>query len=327
MYKIEDPAGNLIEIPENFLEDYEYFSNSNIKDAVNYYHENGYVVIRNAVDDSLLDSVNKHFDDEIMPYDGYLYRQTGGNPEKNKFNSNGQIVNPILNIHDLLTKKTNQFRTKGLEALTNPVNISFTNEVFNAPPVLVQSMYFHGNAETWGHQDSYYLDSENFGTMVAGWIALEDIGPGAGRFFIYPKSNRLGLMKNTGSLSVAKNHSGYKKEIIKWMQENELQCRAPALKKGDVLFWNANTVHGSLKTTDPEMSRRSLTCHFIPQGDRFIQFHSREIALNLSKFNGIDIHNPKPLNSLRRRSILYFETRFPKTFQWLKWRAVAFIIK
>ena len=120
MYKIEDPAGNLIEIPENFLEDYEYFSNSNIKDAVNYYHENGYVVIRNAVDDSLLDSVNKHFDDEIMPYDGYLYRQTGGNPEKNKFNSNGQIVNPILNIHDLLTKKTNQFRTKGLEALTNP---------------------------------------------------------------------------------------------------------------------------------------------------------------------------------------------------------------
>ena len=33
-------------------------------------------------------------------------------------------------------------------------------------------MYFEGNSATWEHQDSYYLDDEDTGSMLACWIAL-----------------------------------------------------------------------------------------------------------------------------------------------------------
>jgi len=36
------------------------------------------------------------------------------------------------------------------------------------------------------------------------------------------------------------------------------------LKKGDVLFWNSRTVHGSLETKNPKYSRKSLTAHYLP---------------------------------------------------------------
>ena len=48
--------------------------------------------------------------------------------------------------------------------------------------MIVQSMYFEGNSVTWEHQDSYYLDDEIVGNMIAGWVALENIKANAGRF-------------------------------------------------------------------------------------------------------------------------------------------------
>jgi phytanoyl-CoA hydroxylase len=48
-------------------------------------------------------------------------------------------------------------------------------------------MYFEGNPVTWPHQDTYYLNAEEIGRMTAVWVATEDIGPGAGQFFVCPK--------------------------------------------------------------------------------------------------------------------------------------------
>lgn len=327
MYEMKTPCGKIISIPNDVSEDNKYFTEVSLTDAVQYYIEYGYVVIRSAVNQDLLTKCNKYFDEEIIPYQGYIYRQTGGNPEKNKFNSQNHVMNPILNIQDLPSKNIVQFKEAGLNIITSAIFQKFSQALWGKAPVLVQSMYFHGNSQTWAHQDSYYLDSSNYGQMFAGWVAAEDIHPGAGRFFIYPKSHKHGLMKNTGALSVAGGHAEYKKKIIEWVDNNGLECRAPALKKGDVLIWNANTVHGSLGSNVMNETRRSLTCHFIPDGDSFMQFHSRKIKLKLREANGIKYHSPKPLDSLKRKSILLIETTFPKTFQKMKWAAVKFFTK
>ena len=70
--------------------------------------------------------------------------------------------------------------------------------------MIVQSMYFEGNSVTWEHQDSYYLDDEITGTMIAGWIALEDIECDAGRFFICPKSHLFDYAKM--DLKIGRRH-------------------------------------------------------------------------------------------------------------------------
>lgn len=129
--------------------------------------------------------------------------------------------------------------------------------LFGEAGKLVQSMYFEGNPATWPHQDTYYLDAQQIGRMTAAWIAVEDIAPGAGRFFIYPKSHLLTLAKNSGE------HDRYKKHVLEIIESNGFECRAPALEEGDVLLWAAKTIHGSLvrrfRPPAPSLRRRRCT--------------------------------------------------------------------
>jgi len=59
-------------------------------------------------------------------------------------------------------------------------------------------------------------------------------------------------------------HSVWQQKMAEYLKEHESEVRAPALRKGDVLFWNSRTIHGSLPTQDPKYSRRSLTAHYLP---------------------------------------------------------------
>jgi phytanoyl-CoA hydroxylase len=197
--------------------------------------------------------------------------------------------------------------------------------LLGAPGKLVQSMYFEGNPATWAHQDTYYLDAEEVGRMTAAWIAVEDIDDGAGRFFIYPGSHRIDLEKNSGEMNIAFNHARYKQHVLEIIERYGLECRTPALRAGDVLFWNSKTIHGSVVTTKPSASRSSFTAHFLPEASRFLQWQSRIKPLNLDRVNGINVHRPKDLASAKNRAVLWVETTFPKTFQKVKRIAVRLL--
>jgi phytanoyl-CoA hydroxylase len=132
--------------------------------------------------------------------------------------------------------------------------------ILGEPGKLVQSMYFDGNPVTWPHQDAYYLDAEEIGRMTAAR------GHCAGRFFVYPKSHLIDMAKNGEDFDIAFHHDRYKELVKRVIREQGLVCRAPALSKGDILFWAAKTIHGSLRMAKPTRSRRFFTAHFIPMG-------------------------------------------------------------
>ena len=326
MFEIQAPHGEKVLVPESLTEDFEYFELSQVDEALKYYKENGYVVFRKFTSPLLCDQVRSNFNEEIGPYKGYIYRQTGGNPEKHKVSDSGFIMNPILNVQDLSSKIASKFKLKSMEILTSQNVNFFLNRLYGESGKLVQSMYFEGNSATWAHQDTYYLDSENLGEMIAGWFAIEDIAPGAGRFFVYPKSHLLLAEKNAGEIGVAFNHQNYKSYIVDLIAQKKLTIAAPALQKGDVLFWNSRTIHGSLETKQPEFSRSSLTAHFIPDSSRFLQFQSRIKKLNLSQYNQMNVHSPKNADKLRQKIILKIETSFPRAFQAAKWTAVKLLV-
>jgi len=126
---------------------------------------------------------------------------------------------------------------------------------------------------------------------------------------------------------VAFNHGRYKELVKKIIAEQQLEFRAPFLQKGDVLFWNAKTIHGSLRTTRPQFSRSSLTSHFIPASHRFLQFQSKIKPLKLREFDGMAFHCPKDMDRLSSRVVLGVETTFPKTFQMTKKLAIKALVK
>jgi len=326
-FAIHDPMGEPIRIPATDDEDYAYFPVGDAAAIRQYYDENGYVVIRGLVPGDLCDRALADFDREVKPYPGHIYRQTTANPERHALTDHGLMLNPILNIQSLDPRSFPRFKESGLAILTHSGTRQAARTILGEPGKIVQSMYFDGNPVTWPHQDTYYLDAEELGRMTAAWFAVVDIAPGAGRFFIYPKSHRIDMAKNGGNFDIAFNHARYKKLVVDIIRNHGLRLRAPALRKGDVLFWSAKTIHGSLETTQPHFTRSSFTGHYIPASSRFLQYQTRVRRLNSMTVNGMEVHRPKDLARPSQRSIFWIETRYPRTFQTVKKLAIKAVTR
>ena len=324
-YLLTDNLGGSLTVPETPAEDFAYFSSAEGTRIRAYYAEYGYVVVRGLVSPSVLDAANAAFDGEIMPSTRYMYRQASANPERHVLTTHGHMLNSLLNLQSLDPRYYGGFRHSAQQVLAHPAIQGVVREILGEPGKLVQSMYFHGNPKTWPHQDTYYLDSEQLGTMTAAWVAAEDIFPGAGRFFVYPGSHKIDMQKNGGDFDIAFHHDRYKQVVTDIIRGKRLECRAPALAKGDVLLWNSRTIHGSLPTSQPERSRRSFTAHYIPQSHRFFQWQSRAKRLDYSVVNGLQMARPKDQARAVNRAVLFVETRFPRTFRTTKKLAVKLV--
>ena len=188
-------------------------------------------------------------------------------------------------------------------------------------------MYFEGNSATWAHQDAYYLDSAEPGGMTGAWIALEDIAPGAGRFYVYPRSHLIDIAPNRGDLDIAFHHDRYKRTSVERNRRPRPHAAgAPALCRGDVLFWSPKTIHGSHETTEPQHSRSSITAHLLAASSELLQFQRRRRRLAPVPINGVRVHLPKNQNAWAPRAVLWAELTFSRTFQAAKRAAIKFVL-
>jgi len=316
-----------VNVPENIAEDKSNrFTIEDIQKAKNYYEENGYVIFSKCVDLDSCDFLRNLWDTSIKQYNGAIYRQTTGKAEKNIFNENNWIMNPVLNIQSLNPKLFNNFRENVEEKIFKNKNIcSILSGFFNKKPKIIQSMYFEGNSVTGEHQDTYYLDSEKIGNLTAAWIALEEIKADAGRFFICPGSHKIDIKKMKYYNQILSKHDLYVDELISICKTNDLAFKAPYLNKGDVLFWNSKTLHGSLNSQSKNYSRSSMTLHAIPENEKFLHWHKHCIDTPVDDLGRSFIYRRKDQKLLINRLILLFESGFPNFFYFLK-KTIAKIV-
>lgn len=327
-YPIEAPDGARIRVPYRIDEASDPYLR--LRDPASfraYYEANGYVIARALLPGALCDAAREAFAAEMKPYRGYVYRQASAVPERNVFTEHGHVLNSILNLQDLPRREFPRLREAGLAVITGEGLQRTFATLLGEPPTVVQSMYFEGNPVTWAHQDTYYLDSADLGRMVGAWVALEDIHPGAGRFYVYPRSHLVDMRKNGGDFDIAFNHARYKTLVLDVVKAHGLRCHAPALNKGDVLFWGSKTIHGSLETTEGGRSRASITAHAIPSSRPFLQYQSREKRLRLQRIGGAAVHCPKDQNRLANRAVLAIETTFPGLFRAAKKVAIKLVTR
>lgn len=329
MKNLKTPRGLPVAVPETAAEDispkFDVLQAAEIKA---YYEENGYVIVKGGIEAAACDQIRALWEREIKPFDGHIYRQATAQVERHKLNDKGWVMNPILNLQSVDPKRFPQFREFATnQILSHPRLTHAFRTLLGDTPKIVQSMYFEGNSATWEHQDSYYLDSEKLGAMVAGWIAIEDIATEAGRFFICPKSHKIELIKQQRDNNIADNHDVYIQQVVERIRSLNLEIRAPYLQKGDILFWHAFTIHGSLDSQDEHHSRSSITCHAIPDSHRFLQLHTRVFDLQTDAVQGVRMFRPKDLSKLKNRMIFMAEALFPKAFYAIKKAAVRYVIK
>ena len=151
----------------------------------------------------------------------------------------------------------------------------------------MQSLLFDLNRETLPHRDSDYLDSVPGGHALAVWIALEDIDERAGRFYVIPKSTNVDIHGDTPNLSPWELMT----RMNEYVKSNQDEIDAPALKKGDVLFWNSRLIHGALPIKDTRFSRKSLTAHFIPLEYKHGNLFITKDYIEYEPYKGVKIYS------------------------------------
>lgn len=329
MIELKTPRGLNVSVPETEAEDPSpKFEADDLEGFSQYYRENGYAIIRGLLPPAACSNIRRLWEDEVKPFDGFMYRQATAKVERHEKNDKGWIMNPILNLQSVDPSHFPAFRAYATSSILANQRLGKAFEsLLQDSPKVVQSMYFEGNSATWEHQDSYYLDSETVGEMAAAWIAVEDISARAGRFFICPGSHKIKLDDHGLYNNIAENHEAYIQSVVQKIRDAQLAIRAPVLRQGDVLFWNAWTIHGSLDSQDAAHSRSSITCHAIPNGKRFLQLQTRTFDLATEKVNETFVFRPKDLERPKNKLVFFVESHFPVAFYWLKRRAIIYMLR
>ena len=118
------------------------------------------------------------------------------------------------------------------------------------------------------HQDTAYVILRSPLEFVGCWIALEDVTEGSGELMYYEGSHRISEYLWGGKcrampLNVI-DQSEYLKSLHTKSRAMKLPLRRHCPKKGDVLLWHADLVHGGAKITVPGRTRSSFVVHFCP---------------------------------------------------------------
>jgi phytanoyl-CoA hydroxylase len=261
-------------------------------DYRSYYEENGYVVLPGLIPARLVDQLMALYRRDILESKTKFYRQNSDVYDLNRCTSHGHVIQSFLDIHNY--KRFPEFRQAALDLYFSPELLQGLSEVTGHPKHnLMQSMMFDANAATPPHQDWWYLDTVPSGQLLGAWIALEDIHEDAGRFYVMPGTQNVKMHEDNLP------HSEWLVRMRRFVDRHPEKMQAPALKKGDVLFWNSRTIHGALDTRDLRHSRKSLTAHFMPSTMTFGNLFTSKPWVQYERYGEHQYFANQPEHSLK----------------------------
>ena len=147
--------------------------------------------------------------------------------------------------------------------------LDLLNSLIGGRARLFQSINFLEGSQQRTHSDSIHMTTFPLGGLLGVWIALEDIDADSGPLHYYPGSHRLPYFLNKdygnegNTLTIGdREYREYEDLIAKKLLDTEFPKEVLLAKKGDVLIWHANLLHGGEPVTDPSKSRKSMVLHY-----------------------------------------------------------------
>lgn len=154
-----------------------------------------------------------------------------------------------------------------------PAVSHFLKLAFESFALATQSLGFLRGSAQEGHQDTAYVNYTRPRNFVASWAALEDVTVGAGELFYFVGSHRLDDYLFGGKHKIMHDWAresgglppGAGKEYVRFLErstrEAKWEKRVFAAKKGDVLIWHPDLVHGG-NPVSSEITRKSIVTHY-----------------------------------------------------------------
>ena len=151
----------------------------------------------------------------------------------------------------------------------HPTILEALKTIYGRKPFPFQTLNFSSGSQQHFHSDAVHFSSDPLGFMCGAWVALEDISPESGPLIYYPGSHRLPYLDaqklnlNIEELKKEKHPQIFFDKF--WedlVEENKFKKSIYLPKKGEVLIWHANLLHGGSKVLDNSKSRWSQVTHY-----------------------------------------------------------------
>ena len=136
--------------------------------------------------------------------------------------------------------------------------------------------FLRGSAQE-SHQDSAYVPYTLGRSFAASWIALEDVTLGAGELNYWVGSHQLddflydGIYKSVAEAQRMNGLGSYGQQVGEHVASLGRRAAAAGLRnerfaarRGDVLIWHADLVHGG-NPVSKDITRKSVVTHYCPK--------------------------------------------------------------
>jgi len=139
--------------------------------------------------------------------------------------------------------------------------------LYDREAIPFQTLNFRYGTQQRAHSDTIHFSSLPARFMCGAWVALEDITEENGPVFYFPGSHRLpeynfSHIRTEISTPSYDNYKEYEDFIEKVVEANNFQKKKFLAKKGDVLIWSSNIIHGGSPVTKEGSTRWSQVTHY-----------------------------------------------------------------
>ncbi len=254
---------------------------------IRFFMENGYLIIRNAITDEMIEALNADFEQCFTEENEDVWVDWA-DEEGRKI----ELVRPKhlggkIKVLDLYS----HFESARRIVLSNRI-VSFLEKVFEEPVLAFQSLSFLWGTQQRMHQDTAYVILNDPMKLCASWVALEDVQIGSGELEYYVKSHRLPEFLFAGNSRRMLDEPDRLNDFLDYLQSESqrrgLELQQLVINKGDALIWHADLAHGGSRIVNPEATRKSIVTHYCPLSvdPEYMSrpFHSDKMQFNASAF-------------------------------------------
>jgi phytanoyl-CoA hydroxylase len=230
-------------------------------ESLGHFISHGYVVFPRAIASDVIDD-----------YVAFFERAWDRPPPGIYAHSGGAVHLLSRSLYDRVTKVSDlHYYFARAEKIVFPASVKrFLELIYEREAVVFQSMSMRKGSEEALHIDTGPLTLTEPLSLAGAWIALEDVRHGSGEFQFVPGSHRTPEVLNNG---VSKAHNNDFAAYHAVLEAIRRQCETANLstkyfmaKKGDVLIWAADLMHGGAPIRDHTLTRQSLVFHYMPHG-------------------------------------------------------------
>ena len=224
-----------------------------------YWRENGYVILPKIIEDRVIDDVWQAYEKAVET--GVITLKPELASEDDPYP--GRFLDPHQRVDAFC------------QILRHERLLHWIRLLMEREPEPFQTITCHKGSQQGAHSDSIHMTTYPLGYLTAAWIAFEDIHPDCGPLVYYPGSHRLPYLfsKDVGisedefkARRYEAYHEKYEPKIQQLIAEYGLEPKYFHARKGDVLIWHANLIHGGSMRRNMQLSRKALVCHFFVKG-------------------------------------------------------------